>query len=147
LKAALHHEYPHSAYWPSSVIGSGLAAFSKWEIVERDFLAFSFCGAPGEIGGDWPAGKGVGSMTLNVGNLGEVEILNTHVGDVFHRMTDKRLISYMQFFAKGGEDGPETKRAVRISNAWEMSKLVRKAITSGRHVIAVGVPLRPQILF
>jgi sphingomyelin phosphodiesterase 2 len=82
MKSALRHKYPHSAYWPSSIVGSGLAIFSKWEILGRDFLAFGVCGEPGEIGGDWYAGKGVGSVTLKVGKLGEVDIFNAHVSDI-----------------------------------------------------------------
>ncbi|KIM31794.1 hypothetical protein M408DRAFT_21007 [Serendipita vermifera MAFF 305830] len=120
LKNALRHKYPHSAYWPNSVVGSGLAVLSKWDIIGRDFTAFGVCGEPGEIGGDWYAGKGVGNVTLKVEKLGEVEIFNTH------------------FFAKGGEEGPESLRSVRISNAWEMAKVVRKAVAGGRHVIATG---------
>lgn len=79
LKSALRQKYPHSAYWPNSVVGSGLAVLSKWEIVARDFVGFSVCGEPGHIGGDWYAGKGVGSIVLNIERVGEVEIFNTHV--------------------------------------------------------------------
>jgi sphingomyelin phosphodiesterase 2 len=43
----------------------------------------------------------------------------------------------LQLYAKGGDDGPELNRATRISNAWEMAKLVRNSLAQGRHVICV----------
>lgn len=50
-----------------------------------------------------------------------------------------KYITYLftQLFAKGGEDGPEHKRAHRLVNAWEFSKLARQAAELGRYVIAV----------
>lgn len=51
------------------------------------------------------------------------------------------LTDTLQLYAKGGDDGPETNRATRISNAWEMAKLVRNSLARRRHVICVRVSL------
>lgn len=42
-----------------------------------------------------------------------------------------------QLYAKGGEDGPEHRRAHRLIGAWEFAKLARHAAERGRYVIGV----------
>lgn len=47
---------------------------------------------------------------------------------------------YYQFYARGGDDGPEYNRAHRLVNAWEFAKVTREAAELGRYVIAVRHP-------
>ncbi|KAG8791977.1 phospholipase C type enzyme, partial [Serendipita sp. 399] len=108
---------PYSKFWRTAAVGSGLAVFSKFPIIESHVYPYSLNGSPADLSGDWFAGKACASVVIVHPLLGEVQIFNTH------------------FFAKGGEEGPEYWRAVRISNAWEMSKLVTAALGRGRHVI------------
>jgi len=42
-----------------------------------------------------------------------------------------------QLYAKGGEDGPEYRRAHRLIGSWEFAKIARQAAELGRYVIAV----------
>lgn len=51
------------------------------------------------------------------------------------------LTGASQFCAIGADEGPELNRATRISNAWEMAKLVRNSLAQGRHVICVRFTL------
>ncbi|PVF98637.1 DNase I-like protein [Serendipita vermifera] len=120
VKLALRPSFPHSKYWRTAALGSGLAVFSKLAIVASNIFPFSLNGCPSDLAGDWFAGKACASVVVVHPVLGEVEVFNTH------------------FFARGGEEGPEHQRAVRIANAWEMSKLIRASLAGGRHVIVTG---------
>jgi sphingomyelin phosphodiesterase 2 len=51
------------------------------------------------------------------------------------------MTNLTQLFAKGGEDGPEYRRAHRLVNAWEFSKIARLGAGLGRYIIAVCDPL------
>ncbi|KAG9056237.1 phospholipase C type enzyme [Serendipita sp. 407] len=119
MKATLTN-LPYSKYWRTAAVGSGLAIFSRFPIIESHVYPYSLNGSPSDLSGDWFAGKACASVVIAHPLLGQVEIFNTH------------------FFAKGGEEGPEYWRAVRISNAWEMSRLVAGALGRGRHVIVTG---------
>jgi hypothetical protein len=50
---------------------------------------------------------------------------------------------FFQFFAPGGDNGPDHLRAHRLVNSWEMAKLVRQSAALGRYVISVSLfPIR-----
>lgn len=55
------------------------------------------------------------------------------------------IVSY-QFYAKGGDDGPEYNQAHRLVNAWEFAKLSRQAAELGRYVIAVRHYSMPMVI-
>src|SRR5258706_8245201 len=61
------------------------------------------------------------------------------------RSGGSRMHAYLtgasQFCAIGADEGPELNRATRISNAWEMAKLVRNSLAQGGHVICVRFTL------
>jgi len=47
-------------------------------------------------------------------------------------------LSRIKLYAKGGEEGPEYRRAHRLVGAWEYAKLARQAAELGHYVIGVG---------
>ncbi|KAJ7631197.1 inositol phosphophingolipids phospholipase C [Roridomyces roridus] len=112
---------PHSKFFYSGALGSGLALFSRFPIIAASVHPYSLNGQPIDVGGgDWFVGKAAVSIIVSHPVLGQVQVFNTHL------------------YAKGGEDGPEYNRAHRLVNAWEFSKLARQAAELGRYVIAAG---------
>ncbi|KAK7058522.1 hypothetical protein VNI00_002158 [Paramarasmius palmivorus] len=112
---------PHSKFFYSGALGSGLAIFSRFPIVGSTATPYSLNGQPIDVaGGDWFVGKAAVSVVLQHPILGQVQVFNTH------------------FYAKGGEDGPEYYRAHRLVNAWEFAKQVKQAASMGRYIIALG---------
>ncbi|KAF8910092.1 inositol phosphophingolipids phospholipase C [Gymnopilus junonius] len=102
-------------------LGAGLAIFTRYPIISTSIHPYSLNGTPLDvIAGDWFVGKAAGSVVILHPVLGQVQVFNTHL------------------FAKGGEDGPEYKRAHRLVNAWEFAKLARQAAEVGKFVIALG---------
>lgn len=121
LKHALASRYPYSKFFYSGAFGSGLAILSRWDIVETKTHPYSLNGQPINVGqGDWFVGKACGCVTVDHPGLGLVDVWNTH------------------FVAAGGEDGPEFKRAHRITQAYELATNARNSAQRGRHVICVG---------
>lgn len=121
LKQALSSRYPHSKFFYSGAFGSGLAILSRWHILETRTHPYSLNGQPIHVQhGDWFVGKACGCVTINHPKLGLVDVWNTH------------------FVAAGGEDGPEYKRAHRITQAYELATNCRNSASRGRHVVCVG---------
>ncbi|SNX83858.1 related to ISC1 - Inositol phosphoSphingolipid phospholipase [Melanopsichium pennsylvanicum] len=121
LRHALSSRYPHSKFFYSGAFGSGLAILSRWSIHETKTHPYSLNGQPIHVqNGDWFVGKACGSITIDHPRLGLVDIWNTH------------------FVAAGGEDGPEHRRAHRITQAYELAAEARKSASRQRHVIVVG---------
>lgn len=121
LKHAVASRYPHSKFFYSGAFGSGLAILSRWSIVETQTQPYSLNGHPINVGqGDWFVGKACGCVTVDHPKLGLVDVWNTH------------------FVAAGGEDGPESGRSHRITQAYELASNCRNSAARGRHVICVG---------
>ncbi|TDL28073.1 DNase I-like protein [Rickenella mellea] len=111
----------YSKFFYSGALGSGLALFSRFPIIDATIHPYSLNGSPIDVAaGDWFVGKAAARVLIEHPVLGLVEVFNTHL------------------FAKGGEDGPEHNRAHRLVNAWEFAKLARTAADKGRYVIAMG---------
>lgn len=85
LKRSLQKHLPHSFYFKSGLIGSGIVTFSAWEIESTFWKRFTLCGSPERFWhGDFFTGKGVGGVRLRIpdgnGDNGEyVDIYNTHL--------------------------------------------------------------------
>lgn len=80
LKAALSLAFPYSHYFDSGVVGSGLAIFSRYPIVDSWWLGFTATGKPQRIfDGDWYAGKGIGAVRIRHPRAGSVDIFDTHL--------------------------------------------------------------------
>ncbi|GAA5936239.1 inositol phosphosphingolipid phospholipase [Sporobolomyces koalae] len=110
----------HSKFFYSGAIGSGLAILSRHPIESSFITPYALNGFPLHfIQGDFFAGKSVCGVTINVPQIGLVDVLNTHM------------------YAPGGEaDGVEG--AHRVAQAWQMARIVRDRVERGRHVIATG---------
>lgn len=80
IRAALSLEFPHAHYFKSGVVGSGLAVFSKYPIVEAWWKGFTLTGKAHRLfDGDWYAGKGIGAVRIKHPVIGLVDVFNTHV--------------------------------------------------------------------
>ncbi|EKM84045.1 hypothetical protein AGABI1DRAFT_104039 [Agaricus bisporus var. burnettii JB137-S8] len=121
VRVALQHRLPHAKFFYSGALGAGLAIFSRFPFIESALHPFSLNGEPLDVAaGDWFVGKAAASVVILHPELGKLHIFTTHL------------------YAKGGEDGPEYKRAHRLVNAWEFAKLARHAAESGHYVIGMG---------
>ncbi|KAF8586273.1 DNase I-like protein [Ramaria rubella] len=121
VRAKLSKKLPFSKFFYSGALGAGLALFSRFPILATSVNPYSLNGSPLDVaGGDWFVGKSAASIIIDHPVLGEVEIFNTHL------------------HARGGEEGPEERRAHRLVNAWELTKLIRRSAELGRYVIAMG---------
>lgn len=77
--------YPHSVYFPSGVIGSGLAIFSRHPILQSFFKRFSLCGAPDRFWhGDFYSGKGIGAIRILWNGL-VLNVYTTHMHAEYKR--------------------------------------------------------------
>lgn len=80
IRAALSLEFPYAHYFKSGVVGSGLAMFSKYPIIDAWWKGFTVTGkAHRFFDGDWFAGKGIGAVKINHPVIGEIDVFNTHV--------------------------------------------------------------------
>lgn len=118
---AVQTRLPHAKFFYSGALGAGLAIFSRFPFVEASIHPYALNGEPVDIGGgDWFVGKAAASVVILHPVLARVQIFNTHL------------------YAKGGEDGPEYRRAHRLVGAWEYAKLARQAAGLGHYVIGLG---------
>jgi sphingomyelin phosphodiesterase 2 len=83
VKSVLRNTFPYSKYWHTAAFGSGLAIFSKFPIVGSSVLPFSLNGSPSDPAGDWFVGKAVVSAVISHPKLGEIEVFNTHVCELY----------------------------------------------------------------
>ncbi|SPO37428.1 related to ISC1 - Inositol phosphoSphingolipid phospholipase [Pseudozyma flocculosa] len=121
LQALLSSRYPHTKFFLSGAFGSGLAILSRWPILETRTHPYSLNGLPIHVQqGDWFVGKACGAITVHHPELGLVDVWNTH------------------FVAAGGEDGPESRRAHRITQAYELATNARNSAKRNRHTIVCG---------
>ncbi|KAF8497330.1 DNase I-like protein [Hysterangium stoloniferum] len=121
VRNRLAKKLPFSKYFYSGALGAGLALFSRYPILSTSVHPYSLNGSPLDVaGGDWFVGKAAASILIDHPTLGEVEVFNTHL------------------HARGGDDGPEERRAHRLVNTWELAKLIRRSAELGRYVIALG---------
>ncbi|THV01414.1 DNase I-like protein [Dendrothele bispora CBS 962.96] len=121
VRDMLSGHLPQAKFFYSGALGAGLAIFTRFPIISTEVHPYSLNGEPIDVGGgDWFVGKAAASVVLSHPVLGQLQVMNTHL------------------YAKGGEDGPEYRRAHRLIGAWELAKIARQAAELGRYVIAVG---------
>ncbi|KAG7226787.1 hypothetical protein INR49_014136, partial [Caranx melampygus] len=128
LKRKLACGHPHSHYFKSGVIGSGLAIFSKHRISDTFLYRYSLNGYPYMAHhGDWFGGKAVGMAILNIGNL-TANVYVTHLHAEYCREKD----SYLPH---------------RVVQAWELQQFVRHT-SAGADVVILGgdLNMHPQDL-
>ena len=77
----------------SGALGSGLAIFSRFPIVNVSIHPYALNGHPVDVAaGDWMVGKAAASVLLQHPVLGEVELFNTHVHRFFSCLNSKLKI-------------------------------------------------------
>uniref|UniRef100_A0A7N6F892 Sphingomyelin phosphodiesterase 2 n=1 Tax=Anabas testudineus TaxID=64144 RepID=A0A7N6F892_ANATE len=128
LKKKLACSHPHSHYFKSGVIGSGLAIFSKHRIHDTFIYRYSLNGYPYMTHhGDWFGGKAVGMAILNIGSL-IANVYVTHLHAEYCREKD----SYLPH---------------RVVQAWELQQFVRNTSVGADVVILGGdLNMHPQDL-
>lgn len=128
LKKKLACCHPHSHYFKSGVIGSGLAIFSKHRIHDTFLFRYSLNGYPYMAHhGDWFGGKAVGMAVLNIGSL-TANVYVTHLHAEYCRDKD----SYLPH---------------RVVQAWELQQFIRHT-SAGADVVILGgdLNMHPQDL-
>ncbi|XP_054906436.1 sphingomyelin phosphodiesterase 2 [Poeciliopsis prolifica] len=128
LKVKLASTHPHSHYFKSGVIGSGLAIFAKHRIHDTFLYRYSLNGYPYMAHhGDWFGGKAVGMAILNIAGL-TANVYVTHLHAEYSREKD----SYLSH---------------RVVQAWELQQFIRHTST-GADVVIVGgdLNMHPQDL-
>ncbi|XP_076874936.1 sphingomyelin phosphodiesterase 2a [Brachyhypopomus gauderio] len=118
LKRKLVSSHPHSHYFRSGVIGSGLAVFSRHCIQNALLCPYTVNGYPFMVHhGDWFGGKAVGLVILDVYGL-KINVYVTHLHAEYSRNKDDYL--------------PH-----RIVQSWELLQFVRHT-TGSADVVIVG---------
>lgn len=128
LKQKLACSHPHSHYFKSGVIGSGLAIFSKHRIQDTFLCRYSLNGYPYmPHHGDWFGGKSVGMAVVNMGGL-TANVYVTHLHAEYCRDKD----SYLPH---------------RVVQAWELQQFIRHT-SAGADVVILGgdLNMHPQDL-
>lgn len=128
LKKKLACCHPHSHYFKSGVIGSGLAIFSKHRIHDTFLFRYSLNGYPYMAHhGDWFGGKAVGMAVLSIGSL-TANVYVTHLHAEYCRDKD----SYLPH---------------RVVQAWELQQFIRHT-SAGADVVILGgdLNMHPQDL-
>lgn len=111
---------PYSRFFHTGALGSGLAIFTRFPIIDGQSLPYSLSGTPLEvIAGDFFVNKAAGNVVILHPVLGEVEIWDTHMH-------------------AAGDIGKETRRAHRVTQAWELARHIRAGAERGRHIIVAG---------
>lgn len=128
LKQKLASTHPHSHYFKSGVIGSGLAIYTKHRIHDTFLYRYSLNGYPYMAHhGDWFGGKAVGLAILNIGSL-TANIYVTHLHAEYCRDKD----SYLPH---------------RVVQAWELQQFIRHTSAGADLVILGGdLNMHPQDL-
>ncbi|KOS16929.1 Inositol phosphosphingolipids phospholipase C [Escovopsis weberi] len=114
---------PHAKFYFAGAFGAGLAILSRWPLEASSMVRYGLNGRPTAFWrGDWYVGKGVACATVRFGP-GEhdlIEVFNTHTHAPY-------------------ESGPgDSYICHRISQAWQLSSLLRAAALSGRLTLALG---------
>ncbi|XP_072308228.1 sphingomyelin phosphodiesterase 2 [Eucyclogobius newberryi] len=128
LKNKLTLSHPHSHYFKSGVIGSGLAIFSKHRIHDTFLYRYSLNGYPYMAHhGDWFGGKAVGMAIIQIGSL-TANVYVTHLHAEYCREND----SYLPH---------------RVVQAWELQQFIRHTSAGADAVIVGGdLNMHPQDL-
>jgi len=80
VQAKVRHFLPFSHYFFGGFLGSGLAIFSRWPILNTSMFPFVLNGRPAAVWrGDFYAGKGIGTALIRHPTGMMIEVFNTHV--------------------------------------------------------------------
>ncbi|CDZ97484.1 Sphingomyelinase family protein [Phaffia rhodozyma] len=114
----IKQNYPHSKFFITGALGSGLCIFSKHPILSTKTIPYHLSGRP--LGfSDFFVNKAAGSVVIEHPELGQVEVFTTHMH-------------------AGGPEGYHIGNSYRSLQAWQLSNEIRRASSQGRYVIACG---------
>ncbi|KAG5519553.1 hypothetical protein PMAC_001708 [Pneumocystis sp. 'macacae'] len=120
LRNKTKHKLPYGKFYFSGIFGSGLVILSKFPIQSTSMYKYSLNGKPNAFyHGDWYVGKGVAIATLLMPSGKKLEFFNTHLHASYEKEKDRYLCH-------------------KISQAWEISKLISSAFASGKLIIIAG---------
>ncbi|XP_026055064.1 sphingomyelin phosphodiesterase 2a [Carassius auratus] len=128
LKRKLSSCHPHTHYFKSGVIGSGLAVFSRHRIQDALLYQYSLNGYPYMLRhGDWFGGKAVGLVIVDVSGL-KAHVYVTHLHAEYCRAQDQYL-------------------SHRTVQSWELLQFVRHT-SCGADLVVLGgdLNMHPQDL-
>lgn len=112
--------FPYARFFHTGALGSGLAVFSRYALLESQALPYHLSGLPSApVDGDFFVNKAAARVVVDVPGIGECEVWDTHMH-------------------AAGEGGPETRQAHRIAQAWQLSSECRKGVRGGRYVFCMG---------
>ncbi|OKL61651.1 hypothetical protein UA08_03432 [Talaromyces atroroseus] len=123
IRRQTKHLLPYGKFYYSGVFGGGLAILSKWPIEESSMFAYPLNGRPTAFfRGDWYVGKGVACARIRMGpNADDVaEVFCTHLHAPYEKEPHDSYLCH------------------RTAQAWEISKLMRRAAERGHLVIGLG---------
>ncbi|RCH96902.1 phospholipase C type enzyme [Rhizopus stolonifer] len=119
IRHAVKDTLPHSKYFYSGVLGSGLAILSKFPILSTQYHRYHLNGKPLMfIHGDYYVGKGVGSIVVDHPTVGLLEVFNTHL----HASYSPR----------------HQYNAHRAAECWQLATLLRNSAAMGRQIVMSG---------
>ncbi|GJJ73659.1 sphingomyelin phosphodiesterase 2 [Entomortierella parvispora] len=113
---------PFAKHWTSGLFGSGLVVLSRYPIQSVSLNRFKLNGDPyWFLHGDWFDGKSCASCVIEHPVVGEIEVFNTHMHAAYDSIgtVDRYL-------------------GTRVSQAWEIARMLRTSKALGRHVLAMG---------
>lgn len=123
IRKQTKHILPYGKFYYSGVFGGGLAILSKWPIEESSMFAYPLNGRPTAFfRGDWYVGKGVACARIRMGPRVEdiAEVFCTHLHAPYEKEPHDSYICH------------------RTAQAWEISKLMRRAAERGHLAIGLG---------
>ncbi|ORX62096.1 DNase I-like protein [Hesseltinella vesiculosa] len=110
---------PFAKYFYSGTLGSGLVLLSKHPFVSTSYWRYTLAGRPLKIfHGDFYVGKGCASACIDHPALGLLQLFTTHL--------------------HAGYGVADEYRGHRISETWELTSMIRDAMSQGRQVIVTG---------
>lgn len=129
---------PYGKFFHAGPFGAGLVILSRWPIRDASTYPYPLNGRPTAFWrGDWYVGKGIARATVQFGPdpvRDVIDVFNTHTHSPYEKAPDVDDNAYL---------------CHRISQAWELAKLVRLSSSSqhGHLVAALGdFNMHPQSL-
>ncbi|GAN09606.1 DNase I-like protein [Mucor ambiguus] len=119
IQETVKQTLPHTAYFYSGALGSGLAILSRFPIISTTYHRYALNGKPLKFWhGDYYVGKGVGSALVDHPTIGLLEIFNTHLHAGY---------------------GPKNQyKAHRATECWQLANILRQSAAMGRQIVMSG---------
>ncbi|CAO3592624.1 unnamed protein product [Absidia cylindrospora] len=119
IKTSLATKLPYAKYFYSGALGSGLAIFSKFPIIQTSYFRYTLAGRPLKVfHGDYYVGKGCATVCLEHPIAGLIQVFTTHL--------------------HAGYGNSDEYQGHRITESWELANLLRSAAAQGRQIIVTG---------